>query len=222
MDRIDSNGSVNGLFHPGDPSAGQQATQLVDRWFNAVQEELLNVIEQANIEPDAEDWTQLYDAIFSIAEGAAGDGGGAVPTSRTLTAAGLITGGGDLAANRSFTVTKASAAEVLAGVRDDVAITPLGLQGGAGAQLLAGTGYKTIFGLLFQWGTATIAANGSTNVNLPTTFPSQCVFGDFAGGSQGTPDQDNNPEVVGLSASALTVFSSNDLTVAGRFFAIGF
>ena len=49
------------------------------------------------------------------------------PTTRNLTAAGLVTGGGDLSANRTFTVTAATLAEANARVRNDVAITPASL-----------------------------------------------------------------------------------------------
>ena len=45
----------------------------------------------------------------------------------TMTAAGLVTGGGDLSANRTFTVTAASAAEALAMSVTDRALTPSNL-----------------------------------------------------------------------------------------------
>lgn len=48
----------------------------------------------------------------------------AVATSRTVTGAGLATGGGDLSANRLITVTAATNAEAIAGTRTDVAMTP--------------------------------------------------------------------------------------------------
>lgn len=47
------------------------------------------------------------------------------PGARTVSAAGLATGGGDLTANRTITVTKATASEAITGTRDDVALTPL-------------------------------------------------------------------------------------------------
>lgn len=49
---------------------------------------------------------------------------GKVATSRTISAAGLATGGGDLSANRTITVTAASQAEAEAGVSSTVAMTP--------------------------------------------------------------------------------------------------
>lgn len=47
------------------------------------------------------------------------------PNSRSLTAGGLITGGGDLTANRTFTVTKSTNPQALAGVDDTTAMTPV-------------------------------------------------------------------------------------------------
>lgn len=44
----------------------------------------------------------------------------------TVTAAGLATGGGTLAANRTITVTKSTSAQVITGTDDATAVTPLG------------------------------------------------------------------------------------------------
>jgi Carbohydrate esterase, sialic acid-specific acetylesterase len=51
----------------------------------------------------------------------------AVPATRTITAAVLATGGGDLTANRTITVAKATGAEAQAGTDDTKAVTPLAL-----------------------------------------------------------------------------------------------
>lgn len=223
MHRVDSPGSVNGLFQNGNPVVGQQATQLLADWFNDVQENLAKVIEDAGLELEKGNWELLREAIVLMISGVVGDGAGAVPTTRTITGAGLATGGGDLTTNRTITVPKASSADVAAGTRDDAAITPLSLLGGVGGRVLAATGYATLLGgVILQWTTALANANGSTNVTLPTTFPSQCVFADFAGGSALTNAQDNDPVVIGRSVSAVTVFSARDDNVSGVVFAIGF
>jgi hypothetical protein len=75
----------------------------------------------------------------------------------TITAGGLVTGGGDLSANRTLTVTKATSAEVITGTRDDVAVTPLGNK----AALDAGVA-RTLegVGLVFD-GTAAASFTGS-------------------------------------------------------------
>ncbi len=49
---------------------------------------------------------------------------GAVPSTRTVAGAGLVTGGGDLSANRTLTVGAASAADVNTGTSAAVAMTP--------------------------------------------------------------------------------------------------
>lgn len=55
--------------------------------------------------------------------------GGGVPAGRTIGGTGLATGGGSLAANRTLDVAIASVAEIVAGLENGKAITPLGLAG---------------------------------------------------------------------------------------------
>ncbi|QUM72172.1 gp53-like domain-containing protein [Sphingopyxis granuli] len=223
MERIAGPGNVNNQFSEGNPAIGQQATMVTAKWTNDVQEEICNVIEEAGIALDGEAQNQLYQAIVSLVAGVVGDGSGAVPTTRLVSAAGLATGGGDLAADRTITVPKASAAEVAAGTNDTKAVTPLALQGGVGGSLMAGVGYKTIFGLIFQWGTYSVGANSSATVTFPSAFPSMCVYANVSGGRLDYGAQDNNPVVSGVSSSALTVFNATDGSgVTGKFFALGF
>ncbi len=222
MQRIAGPGHVGNRFTEGNPAIGQQATMVTAAWSNAVQEEIAFAIEESGLVLDPEQSNQLYAAMLAIAAGAAGAGGGAVPTTRLVSAAGLAVGGGDLAADRTITVPKASAGEVAAGTDDTKAITPLALQGGAGASLMAGVGYKTIFGLIFQWGTFTVGGNSSANVVFPLTFPTMCVHADVAAGATAFNAQDNNPFCSGKSSGAMTVFNSVDGGLTGTFLAIGF
>jgi hypothetical protein len=222
MERIAGPGNINGQFSEGNPAIGQQATMMTAKWANDVQEELCTVITEAGIDLDGEAQNQLYAAIVQLVAGVVGDGSGAVPTTRLVSAAGLATGGGDLAADRTITVPKASAAEVAAGTNDTKAVTPLALQGGVGGALLAGTGYKTILGLVFVWGTYTVGANSSVNITFPTTFPTMCTHCDVTGGRLDYGAQDNNPFVSGKSASGATVFNAGDTGTSGTYFAIGF
>lgn len=223
MDRTDAPGNVNGFFSDGNPNIGQQATQVRAKWMNAVQENLMYLIEQAGLTGDALDYTLVNQAIAILVAGAVGDGSGAVPTTRLVSTSGLATGGGNLSVDRTITVPKASAAEVATGTNDTKAVTPLALMGGIGARLLASDGYKTMLGgEIWQWATCTATANGSTNVTLPTTFPSQCVFAGFMGGVAATNAQDNNPYVSNKSVSALTLYSARDENVAGVAWAFGF
>lgn len=152
MKRIDTQFAVAGQFVPGNPQTGQKATRIGADWLNMMQEEVANAIELSGIVLNGNEQDQLYQAILAIAAGAAGAGGGSVPTTRTITGTGLITGGGDLVANRVFDVAKASAAEVTAGIVDTKAITPLGLA----TALSASLGSNAIVlpgGLIMQWGT---------------------------------------------------------------------
>lgn len=222
MHRIDGPGNVLNRFSAGNPAIGQQATMVTADFMNSVQEEIAFAIEEAGIVLDKANEHQLYAAILAIAAGAAGAGGGAVPTTRLVSTAGLATGGGDLAADRTITVSKASAADVATGTDDTKAVTPLALQGGIGGALLAGTGYKTILGLVFVWGTYTVGANASVNITFPTTFPTMCTHCDVAGGRLDYSAQDNNPFISSKSASGATVFNGGDVGVSGTYFAIGF
>jgi hypothetical protein len=53
----------DGFFTRGDPTTATPATIVDDHWLNAVQEEITEVIEQAGIELDKNNRTQLYEAI---------------------------------------------------------------------------------------------------------------------------------------------------------------
>lgn len=54
---------------------------------------------------------------------------GAVPVARTVSGGGLVSGGGDLGANRTLTVTPASSAEALAAIVNTKVLTPASLAG---------------------------------------------------------------------------------------------
>lgn len=223
MHRVDTSGAVAGRFQEGNPAIGQQATRLGAAWLNDMQENIARVIEDAGIDLEKDNYDQLRDAIVAMIAGVVGDGDGAVPTTLTITGAGLATGGGDLTTNRVITVPKALAADVAAGTDDTKAVTSLALAGGIGGKVLAATGYITLLGgVILQWVTATANANGSTNVTLPTTFTSQCVFASFSGGSALTNAEENDPFVSNKSSSTVTVFSARDSGVTGVVFAIGF
>jgi len=111
----------------------------------------------------------------------------------TITGGGLATGGGNLGANRVITVAKASGAETVAGLLDDRAVTPLSLA--SYPRVLSTNGYCLLpSGLMLQWGRFTANPNGTTTINLPTTFPN--AF--FSVVANGTSDhnlgaQDNWP-----------------------------
>lgn len=57
-----------GWFDPGDPGVPREATQVTSDWANAVQAELVNLIEGAGITLDKADLTQLQQAVRYEAE----------------------------------------------------------------------------------------------------------------------------------------------------------
>jgi hypothetical protein len=65
MHKIDTDGHVGNLFTDGNPSLGQAATIVDDDWLNAVQTEVVNVIEDAGITLVKGTNTQLLSAIDS-------------------------------------------------------------------------------------------------------------------------------------------------------------
>jgi hypothetical protein len=90
----------------GDRAAGITGSFPPAKFFNQLQREVLNVIEGAELVPSNANLSQLYEAILAlIAEHSGGGGGGGgpyVPTTRALTAGTGLSGGGTLAADRTF------------------------------------------------------------------------------------------------------------------------
>jgi hypothetical protein len=62
---IDIGGGRRG-FRKRNQAAGLYGTELAPAWFNALQEELLYLIEQAGLVPDPNNWTQLKAAITTL------------------------------------------------------------------------------------------------------------------------------------------------------------
>lgn len=221
MHRTDAEGAVDGRFHPGNPAIGQQATRIGADWLNDVQESICFAIEQAGIALEKGDPAQLYEALVAIVAGVVGTGGGSVPTTRQLTGAGLVQAIGDLAANRTVNVPKASAAEVSALARDDVAVTPLALAGLVGLTTVGSGWVIRIGNTILQCFTATVSANANTVLTLPQTFPIECRVAFCNGGASTTSAQDNPPFVSGRGASSITVYNAVDQSLVVDVFAIG-
>lgn len=93
-------------------------------------------------------------------------------SARTVTGAGLASGGGTIAINPVITVDAASAAQVLAGTADDVAVTPAAL--GGLARSFGTSGYVVHpSGLIEQWGRVRARVTSETNISItfPIAFP---------------------------------------------------
>lgn len=67
MFKIDSEGATaQNTFTEGNPSQGIPATVVSDDWLNAVQGELVEVVEQAGITLDKQDNTQVLEALLAL------------------------------------------------------------------------------------------------------------------------------------------------------------
>ena len=141
----------------------------------------------------------------------------------TITGGGLVSGGGDLTANRVLTVTECSAADIAAGISADTVVTPRRL--GPIVTLFALNGYIRFFGLQLTWGRFSAAANGATSVIFPLAFQNACFSVVNSGTSTGgTNAQDNDANVVvsTISRTGFSVFSSRDPVDANTYIAVGY
>ena len=147
---------------------------------------------------------------------------------RTITGSGLVTGGGNLGANRVLQVLAASAADVIAGTAANRAITPAAL--GPIVKALGLNGYVSIPTAdptrlaLLQWGRFTAAGDGLTAVTFPLAFsaPAFSVVAD--GTNQSDTGVSSNPPRVRsstITATGFSVFSAINTAESCTFIAIG-
>lgn len=128
-------------------------------------------------------------------------------TARTIYGSGLVKGGGDLTANRTLTVDAASGAEVRAGTRGDVAITPAGLAALAG--MIATNGeFQMTPGVFVKTGvTQGPHGEGSVAINFATPFPNACLIAvGIAINTSGRIECDSYVQERALSAATFTAF----------------
>lgn len=140
---------------------------------------------------------------------------------RTITGGGLAAGGGDLSANRVITVT-AAGADVSNPAVADKAVTPADLWSFAGSA--GGTGYFQIPGTKYwvMFASGSVAANSSTTLSLPATFPTAVSFVAVNGGRADLAAQDNDPFASSWTTSSVTIFNAGDVGVSFQIMAIGF
>jgi len=189
-----------GFFTGGDPSVPIPPTVVTADWANMIQEEICYVVEQAGYSLNKSDHTQLFQALnhlFALADGGAGGvtsvnglagavvltlaALGGVPAARLLSAGGLlkVDGGasGDLSADRTLLVPKASGADVLAGADDSSAITPKALHD-AYATVFGANGSRTSpDGFIDKWGYQTeyMTSEHVFSVSFDVPFPNACL-----------------------------------------------
>lgn len=113
---------------------------------------------------------------------------GVPPNERTVSGGGLATGGGDLSANRTITVTEASQAQAQAGTASDVAMTPRRTTDAMNARIYTGsTQNQTDFPLghtLLVYTPTALNRNQSSTIYLSSTFSNR--YTTDSGDSDGT------------------------------------
>lgn len=144
-------------------------------------------------------------------------------TGRRVTGGGLVSGGGDLSADRMLTVTEATAEDVAAGTAADKVITPRRL--GPMTMLLQENGFIRFLGFQLAWGRFTSTANGTTPVVFAQPFPTACFSAVVSGvvGS-GVDSQDNHAAVIvsTITKAGFSVFSADDTANTTCFIAVGY
>jgi hypothetical protein len=112
---------------------------------------------------------------------------GGVPITRSITGGGLVTGGGDFAANRVLTVTPATASNVRAGTSNAVAVTPLGIIDGARPLVLPDNGVTWTWDMAIQPAAEGTLTGGNRALATPTgmkkgqVYPLAVTQGDSGG-----------------------------------------
>ncbi|WP_260925439.1 hypothetical protein [Novosphingobium sp. 9] len=141
---------------------------------------------------------------------------------RKVTGTGLISGGGDLSADRELTVNEASAEDITEGSSADTVVTPRRL--GPITMLLAQNGFIRFFGFQMVWGRVTAVQNGSTAVVFVQPFPTACFAAVASGGGAGDTDaKDNRPNVVAttITKTGFSLWNADDNDDSTCFIAVG-
>ncbi|MFW2445991.1 MAG: gp53-like domain-containing protein [Qipengyuania pacifica] len=142
---------------------------------------------------------------------------------RTITGSGLVTGGGNLTANRTLQVLAASAAEARAESVSNKALTPQSLAGFG--RLYGQNGYATLpgtGGLIIQYGQFSISTNSSRYVSWPIAFPEACYSAVCDGAVTNYNSQDNAVgfRIESISRLGATAYNAT-ISHGASFIAIG-
>ncbi|MDH7641159.1 gp53-like domain-containing protein [Sphingomonas oryzagri] len=121
------------------------------------------------------------------------------------------------------TLNTGSAADLLAASAANVLVTPA-MFGALGHVFAADSGqYVFPGGLILKWFPGTAGGNATTNIAIPTPYPTACVAAWVQGAAIGNDAQDNNPSVAGaLSAGSVPVFNAVDGDVPVRVYTFGY
>lgn len=124
---------------------------------------------------------------------------------RTVTGGGLVTGGGDLSANRVLAVTAASGADLVTGTDASKAVTPASV--GSMPQTFGGS--MSVLGLggaIIKGGSVTVGAGGGT-ITFPVAFPAACdrVIITALGNWEDGDEDDESAWVTSVSDTGFTI-----------------
>jgi hypothetical protein len=142
---------------------------------------------------------------------------------RRITGGGLVTGGGDLYADRVLTVTEADPEDITAGTSATKVITPRRL--GPITMLLQQNGFIRFFGFQMAWGRFNAAANATTPVVFVQAFANACFSAVCSGVTNlGTGSNDNTAGVVAstITAEGFTAFSADNEPNITCYIAVGY
>lgn len=153
----------------GDPSTGVAGSAVPAKAIEPPMRELVNLIEEAGITPDAEDLTQVAQAVLDLI-GLHNVDGEAHADIRALIAA--IAMPGQATETEAGLIELATSAEVATLTDGQRAVTPAGL-GSVFGKSLAVNGYQKFpGGLILQWGNlVNMVTDAATAVTFPVAFP---------------------------------------------------
>lgn len=148
-------------------------------------------------------------------------------TARIIAGGGLVTGGGDLSADRVLTVDSASPEQAIAMLADNVALTPASLAGLFSTYPAAGGRVYRLGSIKLQTKSAAVAALGTTVIDLPEPFDG--TIDAWANGGLSDGAAGNTVFVTGTSSGTIdpaapatvTVYNRLNDVVSATVFAIG-
>ena len=146
--------------------------------------------------------------------------------SRTISGGGLISGGGDLTANRTLSVAKATAAQVLARLLDNVAVTPLGLAAFVDMAVMSDSAAATCWRLTFggtdyflQMGKGTLTGDSQTTITFPQAYTTKAYF--LASGNATDVSNEGNSAQSGNTLTQGTIVNNGNPNAPYTWLAFG-
>lgn len=166
MHKIDAvHATPSNEFTDGNPALGIEATELIAKWFNTVQRELVHLVESAGLTLSDTDDTQITAAISNML-------GARIDSDATP----------DAIADRLVIRDEDGRASFTPGIANDDAVVFSQFEYDFSDVVWEGTVYPRGWvrfpgGFMIQWGTYVSGGNEWTDVEYswPTSFPMQCM-----------------------------------------------